>query len=285
MRFLATLAAALHAASAAPPAAPALHNAAAPGMTMPWAGTGSGGYTGNASIPWGSYPECFNGCADAECVLPDPAGFDGCGSYVEASVGSFLQLGGRRVDSSASYHNQYYAGVALRASGLARADVFFVSKVGPYLALGYGATWAQLNTTLAVTALDFVDLLLVHWPDCESGGGCATPTAEAACQFGTAAYDAAACRLKTWRALVDILGAGKARAIGVSNFNATHLQEIKDAGLPLPAVNQCAPQSSRGPADSARVFTPPPPPPSESRFTRTCHRRKPKRSHGVRPTT
>ena len=48
-----------------------------------------------------------------------------------------------------------------------------------------------------------------------------------------------ACRLSTWRAMVRVFQEGKARAIGVSNWNATHLQEIVDAGLPLPSVNQC----------------------------------------------
>lgn len=50
---------------------------------------------------------------------------------------------------------------------------------------------------------------------------------------------AAARVLAQWRALVEVWKAGRARAIGVSNFNITHLQEIQRAGLPLPAVNQC----------------------------------------------
>jgi len=131
--------------------------------------------------------------------------------------------------------------VAVRASGVPRADVFFTSKVGPYLALGGAEAWAQLNRTLATTGLAYVDLLLIHWPDCESGGGaasCAAPTAEPACAFGAPTYSARECRLATWRALLDIWRAGFARAVGVSNFNETHLQEIADAGLALPSVNQ-----------------------------------------------
>jgi diketogulonate reductase-like aldo/keto reductase len=157
---------------------------------------------------------------------------------VEASVSTFLQLGGRRIDSSASYHNQLYSAIAARASGVPRAELFFTSKVGPFLPLGYAESWAQLNTTLAVTGLGYVDLLLIHWPDCSGGSSCATPTSEPACAFGARGYNATACRLRTWAALVDIFDAGLARAIGVSNYNATHLQEIADAGLPLPAVNQ-----------------------------------------------
>lgn len=52
-------------------------------------------------------------------------------------------------------------------------------------------------------------------------------------------YDAKACRLNTWKALLAIQKSGKAKAVGVSNFNTEHLQEIVDSGLTLPAVNQC----------------------------------------------
>merc|ERR1739848_460826 len=51
-------------------------------------------------------------------------------------------------------------------------------------------------------------------------------------------YDEAACRLLTWHAMLDIWKSGKAKAVGVSNWNVEHIQAIKDAGLPLPAVNQ-----------------------------------------------
>ena len=56
--------------------------------------------------------------------------------------------------------------------------------------------------------------------------------------WGSASYDETQCRLSTWRALVSIWQSGGARALGVSNYNATQLQEIADAGLPLPAGTQ-----------------------------------------------
>ena len=83
----------------------------------------------------------------------------------------------------------------------------------------------------------------MHWPD--SGGG--SPVSRTGA-YGKdpkcnptkpATYNATACRLDTWRALLRVWRAGRARAIGVSNFNETHLDEIARAGLPLPAVNQC----------------------------------------------
>jgi 2,5-diketo-D-gluconate reductase A len=179
------------------------------------------------------------GCADAECALPEPANFSSCGPYVEASMATWLQLGGSRLDNSASYHNQLYVGTAMAASGLPRSSLFLTSKVGPYLALGGAEAKAQFQRTLSTTGAGYVDLLLIHWPDCTSGGGCSdTPTSEPACQFSAPTYDERACRLATWKALVEIWQAGGARAIGVSNYNTTHLQEIIDSGMPLPAVNQ-----------------------------------------------
>jgi hypothetical protein len=67
---------------------------------------------------------------------------------------------------------------------------------------------------------------------------CAEPIDVVCDMSQPASYNATTCRLNTWRALVDLFNAGQARAIGVSNYNATHIQEIIDAGLPLPSVNQ-----------------------------------------------
>lgn len=212
-----------------------LKNAAQPGTFMPATGAGSGGYTGNSSIPYGTYPECFNGCADAECSSPNPPSFLGCGEYVDASMATWIQLGGRRLDNSNSYHNQAYVSQSMIGSGLPRDQIFLTSKVGPYLPLGGAEAKAQFFTTLKVTGLSYVDLLLIHWPTCVTS---TCNSSEPSCQFGAATYDEKECRLATWRALVDIFNAGQAKAIGVSNYNTTHIQEIIDAGLILPSVNQ-----------------------------------------------
>lgn len=162
--FLVAAALSASAASAATPCVP-LSNAASPGVCMPVVGSGSGGYVGNASAnPYGSYPECANDCFDAQCVLPDPAGWSSCGGYVQAAQMTWLQLGGRRIDNSASYHNQRSVGIAMRTfsqrSGVPRSDLFLTSKVGPYLPLGHAEALEQFNNTLAVTGAGYVDLLL-----------------------------------------------------------------------------------------------------------------------------
>ena len=71
----------------------------------------------------------------------------------------------------------------------------------------------------------------VHWPQ-ESG-----TSKDATCNGG-AGGNMTQCRLNTWRAYTEIFNAGQARAIGVSNYAPAHLQEIIDAGMLLPAVNQ-----------------------------------------------
>jgi diketogulonate reductase-like aldo/keto reductase len=87
--------------------------------------------------------------------------------------------------------------------------------------------------------LTYLDALLVHWPDATLHGySNLTRSSEAACRPDDPAYNATLCRLDTWRALLEIFRTGGARAVGVSNFNETHLDEIAAAGLPLPALNQ-----------------------------------------------
>ena len=85
-----------------------LKNAANAGVLMPVVGLGTGGYTGTNMV-YAQYPpaECFNACDDPTCIIPDPENFTltSCEKFVQASVSTWLQLGGRRVDGSASYHN------------------------------------------------------------------------------------------------------------------------------------------------------------------------------------
>jgi len=214
-----------------------LMNAASPGSLMPSTGIGSGGYTGfGNNSAYGFYPECFNGCEDAQCSTPDSPGFSSCGLFVDAAMATWLQLGGRRLDNSNSYHNQLYVAKSMNFSGIKREEIFLTSKVGPYLPLGGAEATEQFDTFLSVTGVEYADLLLIHWPTCVVEG-CESSTP--ACQWKEISYDEKECRLDTWRALVEIFRSGKARAIGVSNYNISHIQEIIDAGLPLPAVNQC----------------------------------------------
>ena len=64
------------------------------------------------------------------------------------------------------------------------------------------------------------------------------PTTDPSCDSAKASYNERECRVSTWRGLVSVWKSGLARSIGVSNFNSTNMQDLKDAGLPLPASNQ-----------------------------------------------
>ena len=152
----------------------------------------------------------------------------------------WLTLGGRRVDTSASYRNQRGVGQAIQNHRrVNRSDVFVTSKVGPYLAMGFDETKAQVATMLDAGGLGaYVDLVLIHWPSCAAGGGCSANTTTPACMSGSASYNATACRLRTWDALLELQAAGTIRAVGVSNFDVEELTEFVTAGVPLPAVNQ-----------------------------------------------
>jgi len=77
-------------------------------------------------------------------------------------------------------------------------------------------------------------MLLIHWPTLQDDS-----SSDPSCQASKSTYDETTCRLNTWQAMLEIYSSGQARAIGVSNYNISHLQEIINAGLPLPSVNQC----------------------------------------------
>jgi diketogulonate reductase-like aldo/keto reductase len=99
--------------------------------------------------------------------------------------------------------------------------------------MGYNDTLQQFDYLLQQMNTPYVDIVLNHWPTSP-----ASPTVDPLCDPKKATYDAKGCRLSTWRAYVEIFNSKKALAIGVANYNTSHLQEIIDAGMPLPAVNQ-----------------------------------------------
>jgi len=237
----ATFAAVLTAAAGAVPRLIPLSNAADAGLMYPMVGLGTAG--GGTDHGYGSYPECWASCLDAQCTRPDPTG--GCAQYTQAAINTWFSLGGRRLDDADSYRNQDSVGRAIRTAvargAVPRDEVFLLTKVGPYQPLGYAEVVNQSNTILNVTGLDYVEHIQLHWPSCLTGGGCG-PSTDPACNapggVPAATYDDAACRLNSWRALLDVWKAGKARSVGVSNFNISHLEAIRAAGLTLPSINQ-----------------------------------------------
>jgi 2,5-diketo-D-gluconate reductase A len=114
------------------------------------------------------------------------------------------------------YQNEKGVGEALSSSGLDRGDVFVTSKLNNGFHRPDDARKA-FDATLAALDTDYVDLFLIHWP---------LPTK----------YDGDF--VSTWQTLIDFQRDGRARSIGVSNFQVAHLDRLAQQTPVVPAVNQ-----------------------------------------------
>ncbi len=134
------------------------------------------------------------------------------GSEATESVKAAIKNGYRSIDTAAIYKNEEGVGLGIKESGVAREELFITSKVWNE-DQGYETTLAAFEKSLERLQLDYLDLYLIHWP-------------------GKDKYK------DTWRALEKLYKDGKIRAIGVSNFQVHHLEELlKDAEI-KPMINQ-----------------------------------------------
>ncbi len=127
-----------------------------------------------------------------------------------------LETGYRHIDTAEMYANEAGVGEGVRASGLDRSEVFITSKLNNGFHRPDDARRA-FDETLTALGSDYVDLFLIHWP---------LPTL----------YDGD--YVSTWRTLEEFAREGRARSIGVSNFEIDHLQRLFDDSDVLPVVNQ-----------------------------------------------
>jgi 2,5-diketo-D-gluconate reductase A len=136
------------------------------------------------------------------------------GEDAAVAVASAIELGYRHVDTAVRYGNEDGVGEGIRRSGLPREELFVTTKVDGEFQ-GDDKAIAGLAGSLERLGLDYVDLLLLHWPLPQRGLFTST--------------------LQTFRALQD---EGKARSIGVSNFKPAHLETLASETGIVPAVNQ-----------------------------------------------
>ena len=129
------------------------------------------------------------------------------------AVAKALDMGYRLVDTAENYENERGVGEGIRKSGVSRADVFVTTKFNRKWHSVDGAREA-CEASLARMGLDYIDLLLVHWPNPDQD------------RF-----------VEAYQGLVRLLDAGLVRAIGTSNFKPAHLQRLFDLGL-VPHLNQ-----------------------------------------------
>jgi 2,5-diketo-D-gluconate reductase A len=133
-----------------------------------------------------------------------------------AAVASALEAGYRHIDTAEMYGNEAEVGAAVRKSGLDRGDVFLTTKLNNDKHRPDDAR-AAFDSSLKALGTDYVDLFLIHWP---------LPTK----------YDGD--YVSTWLTLEEFYRDGRAKSIGVCNFQPHHLRRIHQEGGITPAVDQ-----------------------------------------------
>jgi 2,5-diketo-D-gluconate reductase A len=133
-----------------------------------------------------------------------------------AAVRTALEIGYRHIDTAEMYGNEKEVGQGVRDAGMNRADVFITSKLNNGFHKPDDARRAFDNTLRALES-DYVDLFLIHWPLPTLYGG----------DF-----------VSTWKVLEEFARDGRARSIGVSNFEPAHLDRLAQESDTVPAVNQ-----------------------------------------------
>lgn len=125
-----------------------------------------------------------------------------------------IQAGYRLLDSAAQYANEGSVGEAIRRSGVARDEIFLTTKVAG-MDQGRGLTRRGLEESLRKLNTDYVDLLLIHWPNPSRG-----------------------LAVETWTEMLELQAEGLVKHVGVSNFLAHQLEELHAATGVWPVVNQ-----------------------------------------------
>lgn len=144
---------------------------------------------------------------------------DGTPAY--DSVAAALKAGYRHIDTARAYGNEASVGRAIRDSGIARDQIFLTTKL-PAEIKDYDQAKASFEETISALDMEYVDLYLIHapWPWSEMGA------------------DYRDGNIAVWRAMEEIHEAGRARSIGVSNFNVQDIESLVSASKVMPQVNQ-----------------------------------------------
>jgi 2,5-diketo-D-gluconate reductase A len=142
---------------------------------------------------------------------------------VATAIVHALEAGYRHIDTAVRYGNEEGVGNGIRASGVDRGELFVTTKLDGQFQ-GQDRAVAGLEGSLKRLGLDYVDLLLIHWP---------LPARD---EF-----------VSTWKTFERLQAEGKARSIGVSNFKPAHLERLFAETDTVPAVNQIqlSPASTR----------------------------------------
>lgn len=136
-----------------------------------------------------------------------PSGYEGIKLIIYA-----LEIGYRHIDTASIYNNEIEVGKAIKASGLDRNELFITTKLWPFNS--QNNVFRACEESLNRLGLNYIDLYLIHAPPHRH-------------------Y-----RMSAWKMMENLLKNGKTRAIGVSNYGISHLQELFDYADIYPSVNQ-----------------------------------------------
>ena len=126
-------------------------------------------------------------------------------------VSDALQVGYRHIDTAYFYENERGVGRAINDSGIARKDIFLTTKIWT-TDCGYDNTLFAVDRALKLLNLDYIDLMLIHWPTEKNR--------------------------ETWRALERLVEEKALRAIGLSNFKEHHIKDLLVTANIVPQINQ-----------------------------------------------
>ena len=142
---------------------------------------------------------------------------------VVQAVREAVAIGYRHIDTAQAYANERGVGEGVRSCGVAREEIFVTTKLDAGIK-NHAAATAAIDESLQTLGLDYIDMMIIHSPQPWSDFG------------GEERYFEG--NRDAWRALEEACGAGKIRAIGVSNFQTADLDNLLETASVRPMVNQ-----------------------------------------------
>lgn len=137
------------------------------------------------------------------------------GESAYETVLTALKIGYRHIDTAQMYHNEASIGEAWRASGIKREDLFITSKMRDFFGGDLDKIEERFNQSLKDLQTDYLDLFLIHWPNHDWS-----------------------LNQKAWTLFEKLYKEGKVKAIGVSNFQIHHIDNLLETAKVVPHVDQ-----------------------------------------------
>lgn len=139
----------------------------------------------------------------------------------ETAVYNAIKIGYRLIDTASQYRNERPVGAAIKETGISREDVFISSKLWNDV-FDYDSTMLAFMESLRWIGTDYLDVLLIHWPN---------PVA-----FRSIGFEKR--NAAVWKAMEDLYLDGRVKVIGVSNFKINHLTALEKTANVKPQINQ-----------------------------------------------